>query len=128
MDNLTQLAVSKFKLQKSVRNAIGAGDYEVDENIRVLGTIRVGEDYDQDIVGKIPWITLLGVALSKLNGVSMKSLVREAFDAKGIDEEKIKSEAQAAINAIKSLGQTTCKGKVTSDLTFELLSEVVLSK
>jgi len=128
MDNLNALALSKFSLSKKTRAAVKPGEYEVDELVRVLGTIRVGEDYDQDIVAKIPWITLLGVALSKLNGVSIKSLVREAFAAKGIDEEKIKSEAQAAIDAIKKLGKTPCKGKVTASLSFDQVSEVVSVK
>jgi hypothetical protein len=121
MTNITPLlavAINKFALAKADRNAVEPGDYSIDALVRVKGGVRVGEDK----LGKItpqkarPW-ALLAVALSKLNGVTMESIVREA---ESIDDADVKQQASDAIAALKLTTETDTKGQVTSrGLTFE---------
>ena len=115
MQNLEQLALSKYTLDKAVRGEIEPGKYEVDVYVRVQGTVTVGKDYEANIVASIPALKLLAVALSKLNGVTIASLLREVGN---VDEAPVKKEAQDAVNAIKDGSKKTCKGKVTHNLHF----------
>jgi len=93
-----------------------AGKHEIDLTVRIQGTINKGESYNQQIVEKAePW-SLLAVALSKLNGVTVESLVKEAL-AGGPEVAAIKEQANSAIKAIKGTTSTTCAGKVTAKLT-----------
>jgi len=120
MEPIQALAFSKFSLGKA-RDAVGPGEYDVNVLVRVKGSVKVGNDYGQRMVATAnPW-KLLGVALSKLNGVSVDSIVREA-EANGLNDEAIKAQAAVAIAAVKGPTEKTCKGKVTAKLTFEVPS------
>lgn len=100
------------------RDGLEEGEYAVYLKIRLIGTVKVGADYDQRVVAKAdPW-KLLAVALSKLNNVTIASLVREA-EALTVDEgtdKRIKKEAAVAIDALKESTVTRMRGKVTTDL------------
>lgn len=119
--NIETIALAKAIKEaqaKAARAAISAGEYQIDEWVHITGSVKVGEDYEQRIVAKAqPW-DLLAVALSKLNGVTVEALVREALDG-SIAAEEIKAQADAAMETIKGETVTTCKGKVTTKLTVE---------
>lgn len=105
------LALSKLSAGTS-RDEIGPGEYSGSVTVTVDYSLKVGEDYEQRIVSKAdPW-TLLAVALSKLNGVTVESIVREA-EAGTIKGAEIKKAADAALAAMKEPTITACKGKVT---------------
>lgn len=129
MTNLTNaeiLAVTKVVSGKATKASkhLTVGDHEVDVTVRVQGIIKRGADYTQDIVNKIDTWLLLGVALSKLNGATAESLIREAMaieeTEKGDEMTKtIKDAAKVAIKKLKGTTETDCNGKVTHTLHVE---------
>ena len=114
MANLTAveiLALSKLSAG-GARAEVAPGSYAGSVTVTVDYNLNVGEDYEQRIVGKAqPW-DLLAIALSKLNGVTVESIVREALGA-DVDATEIKAQAQAAMASVKAPTLTACKGKVT---------------
>ena len=118
MKDLDSLALSKFKLDDSARDAIKPGEYNLDIKIRIHGTITVGNGYSQNITASVPWAQLLGVALSKLNGVTIDALLR---DVDKFNENDIKESAKLAVNKIKDSRNQPCRGKVTHSLIFKEL-------
>ncbi len=113
---LTILSKQVAAAQKTVRKSTEAGSLSVDTQVTidVQGQVNVGEDYSQRIVLKADPFTMFMVAMSKLNGVTVASIVKEAMaldDAKGL--KAVKAEAKAAWEAINSTTETDCKGKVT---------------
>jgi hypothetical protein len=99
----------------NVRDAVAPGSYS---NLTLVAEVsipvlNVGEDYEQRIVAKAdPW-GLLAVALSKLNGVTVDALTREALNIPPHKVSEIKKQATSAISAVKEPTWTLCKGKVT---------------
>ena len=85
---LTILAKSVAAAQKANRSATEAGSYNVDEQVTidVAGSINVGEDYEQEIVLKADPFTMLAVALSHLNGVTIESIANEGGAAQAFVE------------------------------------------
>jgi hypothetical protein len=119
---LQELAASKAKCSSAARNAVNPGEHGVDFLLRVSGTVKVGEDHEQRIVAKAdPW-TLLAAALSHLNGVTVDSLTREALEADPELVKSIKAQAKDSIEACKEATMTPCKGKVTTKLSYEVVS------
>ena len=113
---LTLLAKAAAAAKSATRDALPVGDTAVDSTLTltVTGTVRCGDDYTQRIVAKAdPW-TLLAVALSKLNGVTIDSLVSEALAADKATIKAIKAKAAEAIEAVKAPTTKDCKGKVTT--------------
>ena len=130
MTNLIQtftLAASKAVDAASVKAAradISVGEHIVDFLVRVTGSFTVGEDYEQRLVAKADPFALLAVALSKLNGVTIEALVREALEADPEEIREIKAQASEAIQAIKAPTMSVCNGKVTTKLDFKIMEEV----
>lgn len=106
----------KDAVAKEAGSGVTAGEYPVDFVVRVSGSIKKGDDYEQEIVAKAdPWL-LLAAALSKLNGVTVDCLVREAVTADEALIEGLKAKAAAAIQVVKGTTKTTCAGKITTKL------------
>ena len=113
MDKVVEVALKKAKSDVK----LDPGTYKVDATVRITGFLKVGESYEQKIVAKAdPW-TLLAISLSKLNGVTVESLVKEATNG-GFDTEDIKNRANEAIAAVKAPTITECAGKVTGQIEF----------
>ena len=130
MTNLTQtftLAASKAigaAAAKAARTEVAVGEYFVDFLVRVTGSFKVGDDYEQRLVAKADPFALLAVALSKLNGVTVDALVREALEADPEEIKAVKASASEAIQALKAPTMSVCLGKVTTKLDFEFVEEV----
>ena len=130
MTNLIQtftLAASKAVDTASVKAAradVSVGEHFVDFLARVSGSFKVGEDYEQRLVAKADPFALLAVALSKLNGVTLDSLVREALEADPEEIKEIKARASEAIQALKAPTMSVCLGKVTTNLDFEIIQHL----
>ena len=117
------LAVSKAikdAAAKAARSEITAGEYAVDTTVRITGTVKVGEDYTQQIVGKADVWALLAVVMNKVNGVTLESVVEEALNG-GADTADLKARVDAAMMTIKGETETACKGKVTTKLNAEII-------
>ena len=105
------------------RDAVEVGVHDIDVLVRITGSLRVGEDYEQQLAAKAdPW-GLLAVALSKLNGVTLAALVREAQEAAPDNARAIKQRAQEALASVKAPTLSPCRGKVTTDLEIEIMGE-----
>ena len=113
---LQLLAKEVAKAQKATRGNLDVGDTPVDSlvTLHLNGTVRCGEDFEQRHVAKAqPW-ALLAVALSKLNGVTVASLTREALSADAALITQVKAGAEDAIQAIKEPTRKPTRGKVTT--------------
>ena len=113
---------AREKALGSLRDQIQPGEHIVDADIRVQGLAKVGEDYEQRIVGKAkPW-DLLTAALDLANtqlaaagvtGIDLDAVVKAA---EVIDPAKVKAAKKATdakVAASKAPTVTACKGKVT---------------
>ena len=109
-DSVALLALEKVK---SDRDAVGPGEYSGRAVVTLDYVLKVGEPYEQRIVGKVPWMALCAVLFGKVNGITLESAIREAIDAK---EEAIEDMNARAADAMECLTQPTmreCRGKVT---------------
>ena len=113
MDNEILLALEKFKAGSKVRETVKAGQYDIDAIVRIVGTMKVGNDHPAKISAAVPWQRLVGVLFSKVNGVTMESVVREALAAGPDLEDEISERAQAAVNELVEAQTATRKGRVT---------------
>lgn len=97
------------------------GETEVDMLIRISGTLTKGEDFEQRVVAKAqPW-DIVAVALSKLNGVTVESLIRESMGMEEAKVTEIKEQAKAAMSKIKSPTNTIMNGRISPKLTIEVV-------
>lgn len=123
MSNESLFALSIVDLAKLLgveRLAVGSHVVEDTITLKIRGTVTVGEDYDQKLVAKAdPW-ALLALALTKLNGVTVDALVREAVTT-DLSDATIKDRADEAIQAIKEITWSPCKGKVTKKLVVSVV-------
>ena len=122
-ETIARLAIAKVAKPKNfkvIRPTIVAGEYDVDFTARFKGKINVGDNYTQHIVAKAdPW-KLLAVAMSKLNDVTIRSIVKEAETAE-VNSEMIKIQAERAVGRLKEPTNMVCQGKTTGrvDLSVE---------
>lgn len=111
------VALSKVVSAKRAKEAsaeLAVGSHDVDFLVQVTGSVKRGEDYEQEIVLKAdPW-TMLAAALSHLNGITVKSLVKEALSSDPKLVASIKKQAKDAMSEINKPTKTSCNGKVTT--------------
>lgn len=119
MNSIDTLAIAKAikaAAAKTARRDITSGEYNVDLNINVRGTMKVGEDYEQVQHMNVPQWELIAALADKLNGVTLESVVAEVL-ADDIDTANVKARVQAAVDTVKGTANQTTKGKVTTKLT-----------
>ena len=121
------IKVAMVKGIKANAKEIPTGEHEVDAIVRVRGRIKKGEDFEQVIhLSADPW-GLLAVAFSKLNGVTMDAIVKDAMNEENaamIDDVKIR--AKIAIEKAKQeKGKKAMTGKVTTDIYVEEITSVL---
>ena len=130
----TLAALGKFlaKEAKANRPNLEPGTYEVSEvvTLNLAATVKVGEDYEQRIVGKAqPWNVLVAAlkeanerlsTLAKLAGkepaeyeLTLASAVELAESVNPDIAKAAMEEANKELKAIKEPTLTSCKGKVT---------------
>ena len=111
------IALTKFD-PENARDDMSTGDHAVRFAVEVAGILKVGEDYNQRFVAKAdPW-TMLSVALSKLNNVTIESIVAEALSVEPELAKAIKAKADIAIDALKAATVQRARGKVTGAIGF----------
>jgi len=133
MQNEQIIAIAKSvkdKRSKAAGKEIEPGTYDVDLLVRVLGTFSKGEDFQQKLTAKINYTLLAALALSKVNAETRGKIVDDFIMAMGrsdTSEEhvklitQIKSDIQPKLNEIKEMTTTTMSGKITTDLTTEVV-------
>lgn len=116
------LALSKFDVSKKVREHVAPGEYEVDEVVRISGTIKVGVDHAANIAARVPWQKLVAVLLDKVNGATIESVVAEALAA-DLDGEEIAERAANAMATLVESTRSTRKGAVKVSLHVESVTK-----
>ena len=124
LTNAMTVAVAKVIKDAAAKEASGklvAGEYPVDFTVSIKGSLKKGDDYESEIVAKADFALLFAVALSKLNGVTAESIVRDSlsFDPALVDG--LKAHAAEAVAKIKETTKTTCNGKITTKLVVEVV-------
>jgi hypothetical protein len=133
MENAQIVVVAKALKDKVVKEAsklVEPGRYDVDFLVRFLGSFTKGEEFIQKLSAKINWRRLALVALSKVNVETLKAIVRDflAAEQNGGDseemkklEEQIKADVLPALEKLMERTETTMSGKVTTDLSVEVV-------
>jgi hypothetical protein len=130
----TLAALGKFlaKAAKDNREALEPGTHKVSETVTLAlaATVKVGEDYEQRIVGKAkPWDLLVALrieaneriaTLAKLAGkdpeeflLTLESAVKLAESVDADMVKQAQEDANKEVAASKAPTLTPCKGKVT---------------
>jgi hypothetical protein len=125
--NLTaiqQLAINKIvsvDTYKKLNTDLKPGEYPVEMLVKIAGKLTKGEKYPSEIHLGIDWCKLFAFTLSKVNGATVESIVKEFLAAADIPVEEIKAKAQVAVDDINGVAKTECAGKLTADLTCEIV-------
>ena len=111
----SNFAAALAKAAKAVENEardLPAGKYSGIVRFEVIYSLTKGEQYEQRIPQvACPW-KLLAVALGKLNGATVRSIVEDAL-AGELDTADLKEQVETAMLAIKGTTVRTCAGKLT---------------
>lgn len=121
------LALGKIKAGSADRDSVTPGSYLVDTVLAINGSITVGEDYTQKISPKLPWRDLFFAALSRLGPADRTAFVN-VVETGGFP--KITGSVQVEMSdyehRLLKRVETTCKGKVTAQLTAEGITNEAL--
>lgn len=106
--------LTKTILSEIAKEGLHLRETECDVNFIIAGSgkVRKGEDYSQIQNFAVPYAELLQLALSKLNGVTLESIVNEYLNS-DIDSKDFKKRASKALATIKGTKVQNFKGKVT---------------
>lgn len=127
----------KEKVLKTATKEIDPGRYDVDLMVRVLGSFTKGEDFEQRLTNKINWQLGFALALSKVNDETRNKIVGDFLAAMSNGEEseehkkladQIKTEIQPKLDELKGTTMSTMTGKITTDLTTEVIGGGKVSK
>lgn len=111
---LCLLALSKYNQLKSdplLRDDVEPGTYEVDEVVRVHGTVKVLEDGPRADRLTVPWAKLVEAAC-KRRGVTFEGLVAEALADDG-DGEEMKGAVEALVRKLDPPARPVKPGNVS---------------
>lgn len=120
MRPIEAVALGAIKAGAKQRDQVSPGEYELDFTVRVRGELAIGEDVEAIVSASIPWQRVAAVALDKLNGVTLESVLREALEGE-VDEDAIGSRAAEAMEALKGTTRRTRKGAVRAKLVTEVV-------
>lgn len=102
-NTITMLALTKWTDKQARKNA-APGEYEIDETVRVVGTIRIGEDYDTAPTVSLPMLPILALFIQRAGitrECSERLLSEVAAQAIG-DDGKVGDAMVADIDGIKA--------------------------
>ena len=121
LTNAETIAVTKAiesKDAKGARNELPVGEHEIDVLVRIFGTIKVGEDYEQRKTAAMPQIKMLLAAIM-LNGISVKAFVKRYLDGEFEVSAEKEAELKEVWNELADHFTASFSGKVTKKLTVE---------
>lgn len=120
MRPIEAIALGAIKAGAKQRDQVSPGEYELDFIVRVQGELAISEDVEAIVSTAIPWQRVAAVALDKLNGVTLESVLREALEGE-VDEDAIGSRAAEAMETLKGTTRRTRKGAVRAKLVAEVV-------
>jgi hypothetical protein len=122
---LVPLALAKAVAEKDYKQLtaeLPEGTFCFDTVVHLKGTIKKGAPFESKVPAAIdPW-ALLHRALSKLNAVTLESLVQEALNATEAETEEIKASAKKAVDRLVAATSRTMSGRVTAQVVWEVVS------
>ena len=118
LSNLAAIALSKFPTPKAARKGMTVGEHTVNETIRIVGTVKVGEDYEQTVSQSIQWQKLALAAMSRLNSDVVESLVRRINEDLPQEAADLSERINKIWGEISESAKQTVAGKVTAKLSF----------
>lgn len=110
------------KERASVRASVEPGEYYLDTVVRIRGKLTVAPDHERPVPAAVPWQRLCEVLLSKVNGVTLESVLAEALS--GEVSEATTERAKAAVAKLVQSKKQTVRGAVKLRAEVE---ELVLS-
>ena len=115
--------VTKIALAKGIKDVkklvadLAPGKYAVDGTIHVHGTVNRGEDFEKVIPNKIKWSLLAAILASKVNDVTLESVIDTYLNADAAGdlkdlEKSVKDKVQVKIDEIKGTTRSLVNGQV----------------
>ena len=112
MDALAKIIAQAIAKQSGAVLTQRETEMLIEFHVQGSAVVRKGQDYESVINAAVPYEKLLAVALSKLNGVTVESIVKEALSSE-LSTSDIKEQAQVAIAKFKGQSSKVCSGKLT---------------
>lgn len=122
IDPIVGLVIEKGAQLGTFRHLVKPGRYTVDTLIRLRGEVTVGPDTEKRVSASIPWQQMCAVLLSKLNGVTVESVLAEALAAQKGDGsllENINERARTAVDKLVESTRQTVNGSVKARVEIE---------
>jgi predicted DNA-binding protein len=123
MENLAKVIAKEIATNDVLVNAKRGEEIRVDFTLQGSAIVRKGEDFKQVQSMALPYDAIIAVLLSKLNGVTIESVIREALES-DIKISEVKAQATAALKRIKSTAYKNTSGKLTLRETTLVVSEI----
>jgi len=108
------------KIVSEASSELDVGTYLIDALVHVTGQVKKGEQAEQVVHMAVPQWAIIAVLLSKVNGVTIDAVVREALSLPDEAVTAVKKQAAKAIDQIKVPAKKMVAGKVTTKLEFAL--------
>lgn len=123
MENLSKVIAKEIAKSDKVVNSSRTKEVRIDFLVQGSAIVKKGDDFSQVSSFALPYDAIIAVLLSKLNGVTIESVMREAL-AGTIESAKVKAQAQAALKRIKGTALKSSEGKITLKETKLTVSEI----
>lgn len=130
MNAIHKMAVAKVvkdKDSKAASTGMDPGEYKVDFLVRILGTMRKGEDFEKTMPNTIKWPLLVALLGSKVNEATLDAVLRDyasAVDSGEFDRlaQQTKDRVQNVVDELKGTTKKMVTGPVTSTLVAEIVA------
>lgn len=119
VQKLALRAVVPDKLFKAVKPLVRVGDHQADFMVRIAGLVRLGKDYEQSIALTFPWQRLALMLATRVPRHVLDAVLRDLRKENSIDD--LKAHVYAIWAEIQEATEQRCAGKVTSELSVEVL-------
>jgi len=113
------LVIEKGAQLGKFRDLVEPGTYPVDAVVRLRGELIVAPDVEKRVTASIPWQQMCMALLSKLNGVTVESVLREVLSEGFEFDESINERARAAVELLTETTRTTVAGAVKARVEIE---------
>lgn len=87
---------------------------KIEFDLSGFAKVKKGEDFMQSLYFAIPWEKMVAVLLSKLNGVTVEKVLRDALNSE-LDANEMKLKAKEALKEIKGMDVRPMSGKLTKN-------------
>ena len=124
ISNLTVVALGRgLKSYEGLK--LAAGSYPVDDQVRGVGTLKVGESHEARVANAIPWQQLCCLLLDKLNSQTAQSTTDDViagFLSGALKEdlkqraEQLKPRGQSCLDRILGVTKRQVSGAVTGQI------------